>query len=158
MSRRLQGLLLCLALGVGSVPATAQGLSALPPGGTEIVQPDSDGNLQWSAWVVELDMLRHQGEATVKLFGTAGGDPAMNGLYTYLAFLDGLDWRLFRLGDFLDYRVVSERRGRLLLEISESIFVDDAGRIGTRTRRLSVTWSPGADGAPPNSVSVTALR
>lgn len=158
MSRRLQDLLLCLALGVGSVPASAQRPIAPPPVGTEIVQPDSDGNLQWSAWVVELDMLRRQGDATVKLFGTAGGDPAMNGLYTYLAFLDGLDWRLFRLGDFLDYRVVSESRGRLLLEISESIFVDDAGRIGTRTRRLSVTWSPGADGAPPVSVSVAAVR
>jgi hypothetical protein len=160
MSRRLQDLLICLALAAGSVPASAQGLNRPAPGGAQVVRPDADEDLQWAAAVVELDMLRNQGDATVKLFGYAGGDPAMNGLHTYLAFFEmgGDGWRAFRIGDFLDYRIVSERRGRVLLEISESIFIDDTGEIGTQRRRLLVSWTPGPDGAPPASVSVTAAR
>lgn len=160
MSRRLHNLLFCLALAAASVQASAQSANRPAPGGTEVVRPDAEENLQWAAGVVELDMLRNQGRETVKLFGFAGGDPAMNGLHTYLAFfeLGGDGWRAFRLGDFLDYRIVSERRGRLLLEIRESIFINDTGQIGTQTRRLLVSWTPGADGEPPASVNVAAVR
>ena len=160
MSRRLQDLLLCLALAAGSVPASAQSVNRPAPGGTEVVRPDADEHLQWAAAVVELDLLRNQGGETVKLFGFAGGDPAMNGLHTYLAFFEsgGDGWRAFRLGDFLDYRIVAERRGRVLLEIRESIFINDTGEIGTQRRRLLISWTPGADGEPPASVSVTAPR
>jgi hypothetical protein len=160
MSRRLQDWLFCLALAAGSVPASAQSANAPPPGGTAVIRPDADEELQWAAAVVELDMLRNQGDATVKLFGTAGGDPAMNGLYTYLAFFEstGHGWRVFRLGDYLDYRIVSERRGRVLLEISESIMDASTGRISTARRRLLVSWSAAAAGEPPASVNVAAVR
>lgn len=144
-----------LAFGImmAAVPAAAQPVAEAGP---ETVRPDTgDEGLQHAASVVELDQLQRQGDLGGKLFGTAGGDPAMNGLYTYVAFFvspaDG--WRVFRIGDFLDYRIIEEARGRLLLEIRESVMNRD-GEIGSRTRRLSVTWTAGPDGAPPASIRV----
>lgn len=126
----------------------------------ETIRPDTDENLQWAAAVVQLDALRNQGDATIKLFGTAGGDPAMNGLYTYLAFFEsaGDGWRVFRLGDFLTYRIVAETPGRLALDVRESVMNERTGDIGTRVRRLIVSWTAGAGGAPPGSVRVTGGR
>jgi hypothetical protein len=93
------------------------------------------------------------------VFGTGGGDPAMNGLYTFLAFFEsaGDGWRVFRLGDFLSYRVLAEAPGRLTLEVRESVLDQGSGEIGERTRRLLVTWR-GPRGEPPASVSVTSIR
>jgi len=148
MTYRLKTTLLAIALVAGSSQAWAQ-----------IVRPDPDANLQWAASVVQFDALRNQGDATVKLFGTAGGDPAMNGLYTYLAFFEsaGDGWRVFRLGDFLTYRVLSEARGRVVLDIRESV-MNETGDIGTRARRLLISWTAGRDGVPPASLSVTTAR
>jgi len=136
---------------------------AQTPAGTprsETIRPDPDENLQWAAGVIQLNALRNQGDQTVKLFGTAGGDPAMNGLYTYLAFFEspGDGWRVFRLGDFLTYRMVSETPGRLALEVRESVMNARTGDIGSRVRRLTVSWTPGPGGALPGSVRVTAGR
>jgi hypothetical protein len=125
----------------------------------EIVRPDPDANLQWAAAVEQVTQLRNQGEPGAKLFGAAGGDPAMNGLHTYLAFSEPPEgWRLFPIGDFLAYRVVAETRGRLTLEIRENLYKQQTGEVGTRTRRLRVSWSAGRDGEPPASVNVTAAR
>jgi hypothetical protein len=142
-------------------PSAAQGYGtpgAPPRAG--IVRPDTDDNLQWAAAVVRVDGLRRQGELSAKLFGTAGGDPAMNGLYTYLAFFGSPDesWRVFRLGDFLSYRILSETPGRLALEVRESVMDRGSGAIGARTRRMLVSWRPGAGGEPPASVAVAAAR
>jgi hypothetical protein len=158
-------MLVAIALVAGPSQAWAQGANrpaarrAATPR-PETVRPDPDENLQWAAAVVRIDALRNQGDATAKLFGTAGGDPAMNGLYTYLAFFESPadGWRVFRLGDFLTYRILSEARGRLVLEIRESVMNERTGDIGTRVRRLLVSWSAGAGGTPPATLSVTAAR
>jgi hypothetical protein len=125
--------------------------------GPATLQPEAeDDNLQWAASVVRVNELRQQGaDTSVKLFGVAGGDPAMNGLYTYLAFyIDvGDGWRVFKIGDFLEYRVVAERPGRVLLEINENV-INARTEISARRRRLAVTWTPGPDGAPPTSIRV----
>ncbi|MEA3046327.1 MAG: hypothetical protein QOJ53_659 [Sphingomonadales bacterium] len=149
MLRHVKTMLLAAALAAGSSQAWAQS-----------IRPDPDENLQWAAAVVRIDALRNQGDATVKLFGTAGGDPAMNGLYTYLAFFEspGDGWRVFRLGDFLTYRILSEARGRVVLEIRDSVMNERTGDIGTRLRRLLVSWTAGAGGAPPATVRVTSAR
>ena len=128
--------------------------------GPVTVQPDTDESLQSSAAVVVVNDLRRQGGLGGKLFGTAGGDPAMNGLYTYLAFYvtPGDGWQVFRIGDFLSYRIVSEGRGRLVLEVHESIMNEASGEIGSRRRRIAVSWTPGPDGAPPTSVRVATAR
>lgn len=141
-----------------AAPAPAPPLIAAGPAAT--VQPDATEGQQWAAAVVELTELTRQGDSTVKLFGTAGGDPAMNGLYTHVAFFDSPaeGWRVFRIGDFLDYRVLSESAGRVDLEINESIMDEATGNIGSRTRRIIVGWARGADGAVPATVAVTPAQ
>ena len=128
-------------------------------GAPDSVQPvtDDSGGVQWAASVVRVDFLQNQGgSAGVKLFGLAGGDPAMNGLYTYIAFYqspaDG--WRVFQLGDFLEYRIISDAPGRVNLEIFDhTMGADDV--IRDSVRYAIVTWTPGADGAAPETVSIT---
>ncbi|GLS01635.1 hypothetical protein GCM10007859_16500 [Brevundimonas denitrificans] len=141
-----------------AAPAPTAPLTAAGPAAT--VQPDPAENQQWAAAVVELTPLTRQGDRTVKLFGTAGGDPAMNGLYTHVAFFDSPaeGWRVFRIGDFLDYRVLSESPGRVDLEINESTMDEASGDIGSQTRRVIVGWALATDGSAPATVTVTPAQ
>lgn len=158
MARRPKTLLaFALAVAAGSGQAWA---AAPAPGRPETVREDPDEGLQWAAGVVRIDELRRQGDLGGKLFGTAGGDPAMNGLYTYLAFFEsaGDGWRVFRLGDFVNYRILAETPGRVTLQIEENFMNDPTGEIGTRARRLLVSWRPGPVGTPPTSVQIAIAR
>ena len=142
-----------------ATPAAAVApLAAAGPAAT--LQPETDAALQQAAAVVRLDQLSGQGPLAAKLFGTAGGDPAMNGLYTYIAFFQGPaeGWRVFRLGDVLDYRILSQRAGRLDLELEESVMGEATGRIGSRTRKVIVGWAIAPDGAAPAEVTVTPAQ
>lgn len=149
-----------------ALPETSDGAAAqsppplTPAGPAGRIEAGGDPNLQWAASVVDLDPLSRQGDAAAKLFGVAGGDPAMNGLYTYVAFFvsPAEGWRVFRIGDFLDYRVLAETPGRVDLEVEESVLNPDDGTIGARSRRLIVGWSAGPDGAPPAAVTVTPAQ
>jgi len=132
----------------------------MPMGAPAPLAVETDANLQWSAGVVNLDELQDQGSQTVKVFGTAGGDPAMNGLYTYVAFFvsPAEGWAVFKVGDFLDYTVLDEAPGHVDLEIEESVMDQGSGRIGSRKRKIIVGWVTGADGTAPASVSVTPAQ
>ncbi len=116
-----------------------------------------EDDLQWAASVVQLNPLGRPGEGP-KLFGLAGGDPAANGLHTYLAFYisPGDGWRIFEIGDFLSYRILRDRPGQVLIAIEESTMNAD-GEMASRRRRLELGWTPGPDGAPPETVSVRRL-
>lgn len=131
-----------------------------PQGVPAALAADTDANLQWSAGVVKLDELKDQGDQTVKLFGTAGGDPAMNGLYTYVAFFmsPAEGWAVFKVGDFLDYRVLDEAPGHVDLEIEESVMDEASGQISSRKRKVIVGWVAGANGAAPTNVTVTPAQ
>ncbi|MET0547498.1 MAG: hypothetical protein ABWZ40_14455 [Caulobacterales bacterium] len=138
-----------------TMPAAAPLVAAGTP---EALKPAEYGEgIQWAASVVEMTYLQKQGDATVKLFGTAGGDPAMNGLYSYLAFYrsPGEGWRVFKLGDFLEYRILAETPGRLDLELQESVIDQASGNISSARRRVIVEWKFGPDGAAPETLSVT---
>lgn len=114
-------------------------------------------SMEWAASVTEVDFLENQGDgAGVKLFGLAGGDPAMNGLYTQIAFYQSTaeGWRVYRIGDFISYRVLSDSPGRVDLEIQESTMNPQTSEIGSQTRHLIVTWAHGPDGAAPEAISV----
>ena len=141
-----------------AAPAPAAPLTAAGP--AAIVQPDAEEGNHWAAAVVELTELTRQGDRTVKLFGTAGGDPAMNGLYTHVAFFDSPaeGWRVFRIGDILDYRVLSEAPGRVDLEVDESTMDEATGNIGSRTRRIVVGWALASDGSVPATVTVAPAQ
>lgn len=137
---------------VRAAPLTADGAAA------ELQRQPVDSNLTWAASVVQLDILSNEANGGAKLFGLAGGDPAMNGLHTYLAFYEspGDGWQVFQLGDFLEYRVLSEAPGRVDLEITESTMDATSGAIGSQTRHVIVTWTASADGAAPESIALTS--
>lgn len=164
MSRPLIAVAAFALATLGAGPAVAHdGAAAAQPtsaGTPETLQPDSDENLQWAAAVVRVDELPNQGDLSVKLFGAAGGDPAMNGLNTYLAFFEdpAEGWRLFRIGDFLDYRILAASPGRVELELQENILNDATSEVGSRSRRVTLSWTGGPDGTPPASVTMTPAR
>lgn len=142
-------------------PAPVAAVAPLAASGPAVtLQPETDASLQQAAAVVRLDELAGQGPLAAKLFGTAGGDPAMNGLYTHLAFFQSPaeGWRVFRIGDVLDYRILSQRAGRVDLELEESVMDELSGRIGSETRRVIVGWPIAADGSPPAEVTVTPAQ
>jgi hypothetical protein len=153
-----RSVMMVLALAGAAVPALAQPVAESGP--VTVRAGDEEEGVQDAASVVVVNDLRQQGDLGGKLFGTAGGDPAMNGLYTYLAFYlspaDG--WRVFRIGDFLDYRIISETRGRLLLDVHESIMNAASGEIGSRHRRLAVSWTAGPGPTPPTTITVATAR
>ncbi len=156
--RRVSSLIAC-----GLLMAGAPGFTQPNPASTPAtLQPDEDEHRGYEASVGSITELRNQGsgenDLSVHLYGTAGGDPAMNGLYTYIAFYQSPaeGHRVFRIGDFNAYRLVSEAKGRIVLEVDENIMNDSTGEIGSRTRRMAVSWTPPADGTAPQTLSVAA--
>ena len=142
-------------------PAPRAAVAPLAAAGpAAVLTPETNAALQQAAAVVRLDQLTGQGPVAAKLFGTAGGDPAMNGLYTHIAFFQdqAQGWRVFRIADVLDYRILSERAGRVDLELRESVMDEASGRIGDRTRRVIVGWPIAADGSAPGEVTVTPAQ
>lgn len=137
--------------------ATPQAAPLTPSGAPVTLTPEaasgSDDGLQWAASVVDLDPI--PGESA-KLFGTAGGDPAMNGLYTYIAFYPSPaeGWVVYKIGDFLDYTVLSHANGRVDLDVHESTHDEASGEIGSRHRKIIVQWTQAADDAAPTAVTV----
>jgi len=121
------------------------------------VQPIAENGAQAAASVVQVDSMEGQ---DAKLFGTAGGDPAMNGLYTHIAFFQGPaeGWRVFRVGDFLGYRVLRVEPGRVDLEITESVADRSPNQPPSIRRMIIVAWQPDAEGAAPDVVTVTPAR
>lgn len=137
-----------------AAPASAEAGPATPSGAAKQaqgeVQPEEQDGLQFAASVVEMAELRSQGRlGPVKLFGVAGGDPAVNGLNVFLAFYlsPAEGFRIFRIGDVLDYRVVSQRAGQVTLAIRENT-ISRSTTIGVRSRRLAITWPVRGDTVP----------
>ncbi len=98
------------------------------------------------AFVTDVHALK---DGSAKLFSTAGGDPAINGLYTYIAIWNDPDqWsRVFQIGDFNSWEVVEEGPGRVVLKVSRSWIEEGTGDIKTAEEHLIVTL-PKADGQP----------
>lgn len=142
---------LALLAAAGAAGAQTVGLT-----GPATVTPEDSDTLQDAASVVVVNDLARQGRLGGKLFGAAGGDPAMNGLNTFLAFYLSPDqgWRVFPVGDYLSYRILSETPGRVLLLVQESTMNQATSEIGERSRRVLLSWTPGSAGAPPATVRV----
>ncbi len=111
--------------------------SAAPPGvAIEVGRVDDDPALQSAASVIQIDPIEG---VDAKLFGTAGGDPAINGVYTYLAVFAGPNegWAVFRIGDFNSYRVESASAQQVILSVSRSWIDPPSGDVRTVQERLS---------------------
>jgi hypothetical protein len=126
----------------------------------QTIRPDTDegDNLEYAASVELVNTVPNQPGDAVKMFAISGGDPAMNGTRTYLAFWADPDegWIIFRIGDFLSYRILSATAGRINVQVSENYFRGDD--IARRVRRFSVRWTPGQGDAPPATVTLAPLR
>jgi hypothetical protein len=119
-----------------SPPAPDAASASSAGGAIEIGKVDDDPMIQSAASVVQVDSL---GGADAKLFGTAGGDPAINGIYTYLAVFAGPNegWTVFKIGDFNSYTVESARPERVVLSVSRSWIDQPSGDVRTVQERLS---------------------
>ena len=97
------------------------------------------------AFVTDVRLLK---DGSAKLFSTAGGDPAINGLYTYIAIWSDEDqWsKVFQIGNFNSWNIAEEAPGRVVLKVSRSWVEDGSGDIKTAEEHLIVTV-PKADSA-----------
>lgn len=89
-----------------------------------------------------------------KVFSVSGGDPAVNGLVTYLGLFAGPadGWRVYPLGDFAAWKVVEAGQGRIVVETREEAADADGGLV-KRTGHVHVGYD-WHGGAPPNAISV----
>lgn len=126
----------------------------------QTIRPDTDNdeNLEYAASVAQVNTVPNQPGNSVKMFALAGGDPAVNGFQTYLAFYADLDvgWITFRIGDFLGYSVLSATPGRINVQVRENYMNGD--EIATRVRRFTLRWTIGPDDAPPATVTMARTR
>jgi hypothetical protein len=135
-----------------AAPKASAGLTATGPASMlEIVGADSK--------LPDMDIVRNdaianqQGPIKVRLIGGAGGDPAMNGLMTYIGFSTDYESMNFLIGDILDYKILRTAPGRIDLEISESS-MDGNGTIGSKTRRAIIEWVINPDAETPVNVTL----
>jgi hypothetical protein len=125
-----------------AAPATPSG----PPQAVEAV----DDHMP-EAYVTDV---HHIKDADFKIFSTAGGDPAINGLYTYLARYDEDErgWtQVYMIGDFNSWEVVEESPTRVVLKVSRSLLEQETGDIKTGDEKLIIDLP--ADAASPVSVT-----
>ncbi len=125
-------------------PAEAPAAPAQPSGPARTV--DAEADLSDAASVTDV---HHVDNADVKIFSTAGGDPAINGLYTYLAlFTPPEGWtRVFMVGDFNSWEVVEESPTRVVLKVSRSWIEEGSGDVKTAEEKL-ILDVPASDTAP----------
>jgi len=75
-----------------------------------------------------------------KFYSVAGGDPAVNGMVTYLAVSGGPaeGWKTFQIGDFNDWQIVEQAKGRVVLKVNRSTVDPTSGQIKTGDALLIV--------------------
>jgi hypothetical protein len=130
------------------VRGTPQSLSALV----------DDQQATYGASVEQLNPVPHQPtSAPARMFGMSGGDPAMNGLYTYLAFDTDEGPAVFLIGNINRYSILAASPGRIDLEIRENGMRPD-GTITNVTRRATLTWTIPRGASAPTRVTVTPAR
>ncbi|WP_339872084.1 hypothetical protein [uncultured Brevundimonas sp.] len=133
-----------------TTPATAAGPA-------QAVAAQADDYLQSAASVLAVVPLSDRA-ADAKLFGLAGGDPALNGDHAYLAFFvdPSEGWRVFPLGDFERWSVGEQGPGRFVLETTQGRMGDDGQMVTGEVKRFIVTYDARVAGSPPPSaITVT---
>jgi hypothetical protein len=139
-------------------PTGTPAIAALTPSGHGLpVKAQPGDSLQAYASVVEVHALAEATGMDGKIFGVAGGDPAMNGLQTYIAFYrnPAEGWWVYQIGDFLSFKVLGQSSGRVDLEVEESTMDQATGTIGTRTRRMILGFNVGPAEEQPVILRIT---
>lgn len=135
-------------------PAAAKAAPVRPAGPAEPAPLVTDAlfvnaaSVSQVAWLPDVD---------AKVYSVVGGDPAINGLYTQIAFPpegpDG-DWTVFRVGDFESWQVIEQGPGRVVLQVRVSRIDPSSGNPVTEDKKLIVAWTGGPE-QPPAAVTVT---
>jgi hypothetical protein len=135
-------------------------LKAAAGAAAETLQPvpaDDEGEANGLAGVVKFDVIPNQtGEASARLIGTAGGDPAANGLMTYLVFSTVHQSVVYPVGNIIDYRILGASQNVVDLEISQSEIAED-GSMTTVTRNAVLSWTPIAELESPEQEIKTTV-
>lgn len=95
---------------------------------------------QPAAYVTDVKWIE-SAEMGAKIYSTAGGDPAINGLYTYLAIpgeSPGDGWKVFQIGDFNEWKIAEETKDHVVLAVSRSWVDQASGDIKTVEEKLSI--------------------
>ena len=135
----------------GGATTTAEAVE--PSGPPQTVNLAEGPNIQQAASVSDVAQL----QSGAKIFSTVGGDPAMNGLYTYIAVYGeapDVAWRVFQIGDFNSWSVHEDRGSEVVLKISRNWLDQSTGEIGTMDEYLIVTTPSAAS----TSVTVTPAQ
>lgn len=116
-------------------PAAVAVEPAKPSGPAKDIEAEDDHIPE--AWVTDVHLIK---DADFKIFSTAGGDPAINGLYTYLSAYSAPDgWtRNYMLGDFNSWEVIEESPTRVVLKVSRSWIEEGTGDVKTAEEKLIV--------------------
>ena len=136
-----------------TAPATAPQAAApaQPTGPAEPAQARTDDFAVSGASVSDVVWLS---DIDAKLYSTTGGDPAINGLVTYIAFPpDSPDqgWTVFQVGDFEEWKVIDHAPGKVVLQVRVSRVDPSSGNPVTENKKLIINFTAGA----PRTVTVT---
>ncbi|MGD9815404.1 MAG: hypothetical protein AB7Q23_11100 [Hyphomonadaceae bacterium] len=143
----------CGGDGKSGESATTTAEAVAPSGPPQTVALAEGDQIQHAASVSDVAQL----QSGAKIFSTVGGDPAMNGLYTYIAVYGeapDVAWRVFQIGDFNSWSVHEDRGNEVVLKISRNWMDQSNGQIGTLEEYLIVT----TPNATSTSVTVTPAQ
>ena len=115
--------------------------AAQPAGPAEPAAQLTDQLFISAASVTDVAWLPDQ---NAKIFSAAGGDPAINGLLTQIAFppeSPDEDWAVYRVGDFETWSVAEKGPGRVVLDVRVSRIDQSTGNPVTESKRLIVNWT-----------------
>jgi hypothetical protein len=124
-----------------SAPGQAATVDLAPqPSASHKLALETDEGVAFAAGVASVQTLQ---APEAKLFTTAGGDPAINGLYTYYAQYSEEErgWRSWKVGDFNDVKVIKDTPSETGLEVSKSR-IDERGDVKTETLYLIIPAPP----------------
>jgi hypothetical protein len=110
--------------GPTTAPATVAVIAEAPP----------------EAYVTDVTWIESS-ETGAKIYSTAGGDPAINGLYTFIAIASdepGGGWRVFQIGDFNSWKIGEQTKDHIILAVSRSWVDQASGDIKTVEEKLKV--------------------
>jgi hypothetical protein len=117
-------------------PPSASQVEALKtvsgPTALELAVSDQEG--AFVSQVVQLQTI------DARIYGVVGGDPAINGVFTYLAVFDEpIDApQVYRIGNFNEFELVSEQPGQATLLVSRSEVDQASGDVRTYAERLVI--------------------
>lgn len=133
--------------------ATPSGPNAASLKAAALVPEPYDDALGAAASVARVVVLE-RGDA--KLYSTVGGDPAINGEYVFLAVIGAPQegWKVFKVGDFNSWDLVSQTPERVVLKVSHSAVEETTGEIVTAEQTIAVDVPAFA----ANEITLTPLQ